>query len=101
MKTSKAVCDELGDESYMEAYVLEAGNTHLCSIETKVGCSTKEIEFMTTYSAKTLTEVTNELNRLLSIISKSSKLKSDAKNWIRQRIGVLKQFQSKMSNSEL
>lgn len=28
-KTSKKVCDELGDQSYMRAFVEEAGNTKL------------------------------------------------------------------------
>ena len=45
-KTDKAMCDELGDEEYMEAYVTELGGASLCSAADGEGCTDKEKGFM-------------------------------------------------------
>ena len=89
-KTSKAICDELGDESNMEAYVLEYGNICSCSIVNHEGCSDKEVE----YKERLQTMGTEEINAQLSRLSntKSAKMKEAAKAWIRQRICILKQL---------
>ena len=42
-KTSKAMCDELGDEEMMQAYIEEAGGVSLCSAANGSGCSEKEV----------------------------------------------------------
>ena len=51
-KTDKAMCDELGDENYMQAYVEEAGGVLLCSTFDCLcarreggACSKKEIDY--------------------------------------------------------
>ena len=40
-KTDKAMCEELKDIQYMQAYVEEARSTALCNVETRKGCSAK------------------------------------------------------------
>ena len=44
-KTSKAMCDELGDAANMQAYVEEAGSTSLCDLESGEGCEEREVEY--------------------------------------------------------
>lgn len=68
MKTQGAVCDELGQESYMESYVLEAGNTFLCAVSTGLGCSDREKEFSASYASKSLSEVLSLLLLLLVVL---------------------------------
>lgn len=41
-KTDGAMCEELGNDDHMNAYVMEAGKTSLCDVDTSRGCSDKE-----------------------------------------------------------
>jgi hypothetical protein len=93
------MCDELGDDANMEAYVLEYGNIYLCSIATKEGCSDKEVSFLESYEGKSADDVNAQLSRLQGMSTKSSSMKPDLKSWIRQRIGILKQFAAKTSST--
>lgn len=90
-KTSKAMCDELGDETYMQAYVEEAGKTSLCSVVDPSNCSDKEKTFIAKMSDASNEEKLNQLRRLDGM-SNGSKLTNDAKKWISQRVGILKQL---------
>lgn len=92
-KTKSAICDELGDFSNMESYVIDAGDTALCNIETKKGCSDKEIDYSRDWSAKSSGEVISQLDRLTK--SNNGKMKPSLALWIRQRIGLLKQISKK------
>lgn len=90
MKTKKSVCDELGDNGNMEAYVMEAADTYICNISTKVGCGQKEVDYSVEWLTKPVAEVGAERQRLDRI--NTSKLNANSAAWIRQRKGVLKQI---------
>ena len=42
-KTSDAMCDELGNDMYMQAHIEEAGETFLCRVSDGKGCGEKEV----------------------------------------------------------
>ena len=63
-KTSGAMCDELGNDEYMQAYVEEAGGVSLCSIADGAGCSEKENSFIEKWKARTVEDATKEHARL-------------------------------------
>ena len=42
-KTGDAMCDELGNDMYMQAHIEEAGKTQLCRLSDGAGCSDKEV----------------------------------------------------------
>jgi len=96
-KTSGAMCDELGKDENMQAYVQEAGNTSLCKVEDGAGCEDKEKEFIAKFKAKSSAEIEAQLTRLNKM--KDGKMKPDLIKWIRQRIAVLKQLST--SKAEL
>jgi hypothetical protein len=89
-KTSGAMCDELGDVDNMQAYVMEAGQTSLCSIDTKIGCSEKESGYIDKMQTKTPADRQAQLDRLLGMTGKS--MKDSLKQWLGQRLAILKQF---------
>lgn len=89
-KTDKAMCDELGDQEMMDSYIMEAGQTSKCSVETGVGCSAKELKYIETWKEKSSDEVSKQLTRLTGM--SDAKLKPDARKWISQRIAALKQL---------
>lgn len=89
-KTDKSMCEELGDDEYMRAYVEEMGSTSLCSAKTADGCNEKEKGYIEKFKAKTGEEVTAELARLSGM--SDSKLKPDLKKWLNMRKAILKQM---------
>jgi len=96
-KTDKSMCDELGDDTYMKAYVEEAGHTSLCSATTRKGCSEKETKFIETWQPKSRTEVDAQLTRLKAMAG--DKMTADLKQWLGQRTAILSQLQK--ANAEL
>ena len=50
-KTGGAMCDELGNEKYMQEYVEEAGSTSLCKASDGAGCGEKELGFIEKYAS--------------------------------------------------
>lgn len=94
-KTSKAMCDELGDLENMQAYIEEMGNTVLCSLETGAGCSDDEKDFLFTWKDKTNEEREGEVNRLKAVQAELEKAMSLSK-----RMGVLGKLSEK-SKAEL
>jgi len=96
-KTSKSMCDELGDIEYMRAYIKD--KSPACSIDdTSTGCSDKEIEFIQKWKSKDTSAVTKELGRLENM--RSAKLTADLLKWQLQRLRILKQFQKKLDISQ-
>lgn len=90
-KTSKAMCDELGDEKYMEEYVMEMGGVHGCAVDDGEGCSEKEMKYLTKWrDSKTAEDRTAQLTRLQGMIA--GKMKPELMKWIKQRIGILEQL---------
>jgi len=96
-KTDKSMCDELGDDTYMKAYVEEAGHTSLRSATTRKGCSEKETKFIETWQPKSRTEVDAQLTRLKAMAG--DKMTADLKQWLGQRTAILSQLQK--ANAEL
>lgn len=92
-KTDKAMCEELGDEEYMQAYVEEMGGTSLCSATTKEGCNDKEKAYISKMEAKTAEQVKAELARLSGM--STTKVKPELREWMGQRKAILKQLAPK------
>jgi len=92
------MCEELGDDEHMQAYVMDVGNTFLCSVETGAGCSEKEKKFIATFQAKSQADVSKQIERLTKMSAKS--MKATLKAWLNQRMAILKQFAKKGSNKE-
>jgi hypothetical protein len=88
-KTSKSICDELGDDDMMTGYVEEYGNTSLCSLDGK-GCNERELAFMEKMKIVHLSELEKQMTRLERMGKES--MKEDLKKWIRQRQKILKQL---------
>jgi len=94
-KTSTAMCDELGPKNeYMQQYVEEAGSTSLCNVlQTDVGCSDKQKEFIEKWSGKPKEDLLKQRDRLLGMVDKQSgSMKAEALAWAKQRLNVFKQF---------
>ena len=97
-KTDKAMCEELKDIQYMQAYVEEAGSTALCNVETRKGCSAKAGEFVDKWQGKTADEIQAEHKRLSGMDPNS--MTGDKKAWMMQRQTLLKQL-AKTGGAEL
>ncbi len=65
-KTDKSMCDELGDEEYMRAYVNDFAPKP-CTVSTGVNCSDKEVKFTQTWRAKSIDDRRKEQARLEKI----------------------------------
>jgi len=90
-KTSEKVCDELGKEDNMVAYVEEYGNTALCTVETGKGCNEKELKYIKkVQEEKTLPLIKKELRRLDSMADSS--MTPALATWLKQRKKILKQM---------
>lgn len=89
-KTGGAMCDELGNDKYMNEYILEAGSTSLCDVVALENCNTKEVDFIEKWKAKSADEMAAQVTRLRSMASAS--MKPDLKEWLGQRLNVLTQL---------
>lgn len=86
-KTSGAMCDELGDDGMMFSYVEEYGNTSLCNVDTKAGCSDKEIGFIEKIEMKGMEYMESQLKRLNNMDPKA--MKEDLAEWLGKRKKIL------------
>lgn len=89
-KTSQAMCDELGKNENMQAYIEEMGGTSLCSAETEKGCGEKEVEYLKKWKAKDAAAAKKEFTRLKGM--DKSAMKPDSAKWLGQRAAILKQL---------
>ena len=89
-KTEGAMCDELGKDEYMQAYVEEAGGTSLCKASDGAGCGEKELGFIAKYKDAGLASTKAQLERLQGM--SGSAMKPDLQKWLGQRIAILKQL---------
>ena len=94
-KTDKSMCDELGDNRFMEMYVMDAGKTSLCNIDSGKDCSSRELEYIQTWKSKPKDEIPGQILRLQQL--KTGKLKADASQWIGQRVAILRKLQASSS----
>jgi len=90
-KTSKSMCDELGDMEYMRAYITDKA-VKPCPVNdpTSIHCDERERKFIDIWSGKAATEVVAEHARLLKM--SASKVTADLKKWIMQRVRILAQL---------
>lgn len=84
------MCEELGDDTHMNAYVMDFGKTNLCSITSGKGCSDKEKKFIELFKTKSKEDVNKQIDRLNTMAGKS--MKAELKAWVTQRIAILKQY---------
>lgn len=89
-KTSKSMCDELGDDDMMAAYVEEYANTSTCSAETGEGCGERQVEYLEKMKAKSNEEKKAQLERLDKM--QGSSMKPELLAWLKQRKKILKQL---------
>lgn len=95
-KTSKAICEELGDEETMMGYIEEYGNTSTssCSVIDLNGCTEKEVGYIAKIKEKSQEEQQIQLDRLEKMMAKEenkSSIKPELMVWIKKRINILKQ----------
>jgi len=88
----QAICDELGKEENMAAYVEEYGKTALCDALSPefAGCSDREINYIKKIKASGLQEQISQLNRLNSLAGES--MKPDLSIWVNARKKILQQL---------
>lgn len=98
-KTSQAICDELGNEENMKAYVMEAASISTCKLDDRKECSEREINFMELWKSKSNDEINNQLTRLKAL--KTSKMKPELVSWVNQRVAILKQMSASTEKEEL
>lgn len=89
-KTDQAMCDELGKNDNMQAYVEEMGKTSLCSATTEAGCTDKEKEYITKWKAKDAAAAKKEFTRLKGM--DTGAMKPESSKWLGQRAAILKQL---------
>ena len=86
-KTSKAMCEELGSDEYMTAYVEEYAGTSLCSVADGKGCSEKEVGYIDKMKGKDMSEVEKQLERLNGM--DTTQMKADLGSWVNKRKKIL------------
>ena len=89
-KTDDAMCVELGNSQYMEAYIEEYGNTSLCSVADGAGCDDREKEYIDRMKAKSEEDVTAQLSRLKAMEGES--MKPELAVWVKKRRKILAQL---------
>ena len=89
-KTDDAMCTELGNSDYMEAYIEEYGNTSLCSVADGAGCDDREKGYIDKMKARSEEELTSQLNRLRSMEGES--MKPELLSWVKKRRKILAQL---------
>jgi len=89
-KTSGAMCEELGNEDYMQEYVEEAGNTSLCSVETGEGCDSRSLGYIEKMKDKSAEIQKKQFDRLEAMEGDS--MKAELKDWLKRRKKILKQL---------
>jgi len=89
-KTDKSMCDELGNDEMMAAFVAEYGDTSNCDVKTKDGCEGKEIGYIEKMMGKSEEEQKSQLERLQKM--EGSSMKPDLLAWLQARKKILKQL---------
>jgi hypothetical protein len=88
------MCDELGEQAFMDAYIMEAGSVSLCRFDANFeGCSEKEIIYAQKWLAKPKEAVTTEIERLISV---TAQMKGAGNQQIIKNLAMLKQIQKKL-----
>eukprot|EP00051_Salpingoeca_urceolata_P027471 m.481606 g.481606 ORF g.481606 m.481606 type:complete len:99 (+) comp22249_c0_seq1:426-722(+) len=97
-----AMCDELGPKGdhYMQDYVEEAAGVSLCSVKPPYsGCSEKEQKFITKMSSLSAEDIAAQVVRLKKM--GEGKMKAELREWLNQRLAILKQLERTAGKEEL
>mmetsp|Transcript_1942 Transcript_1942/g.4184 ORF Transcript_1942/g.4184 Transcript_1942/m.4184 type:complete len:146 (+) Transcript_1942:307-744(+) len=89
-KTDKSMCDELGDDSMMEAYVEDYGDVSTCSVISGEGCDERETGFIAKAKVMSLEDQKAYVVRLDGMEGQS--MKPELLMWLKKRRKVLKQL---------
>jgi len=84
------MCDELGKDEYMSAYIEESGKTSLCSAASGKGCNERELSFIEKMKGESAEKLSMQLSRLEGMNGAS--MKPDLKDWLSRRTKILKQM---------
>jgi len=90
-KTSKSMCDELGDMEYMRAYIQDKG-VPPCNVVDLSQCSDQDKTYLEVWRVKTAAQQNTEHERLTKL--QQAKGKPETLKWIRQRVYLLGQLVS-------
>jgi hypothetical protein len=101
-KTSKAVCDEMKEDNYMETYVMEAGETSRCQIADGTNCTDKEKEYVAKYHEQGAAATSSQYERLVEMSKKEGAKQSvSGFKWLAQRKAILRKLLSENKADEL
>lgn len=84
------MCEELGDDELMTAYVEEYGGTSLCDATSEAGCNEKEKGYIKKMKEKSAEDQLAQLKRLENMAE--SKMKPSLLSWLKKRKTILKQL---------
>jgi len=85
------MCEELGGEGDMlQDYIEAAGNTSLCSVETRSGCSDREVAYIDKMAAIPADDVQAQFDRILTMEGES--MKPELKDWMLTRKKILQKL---------
>jgi hypothetical protein len=87
-KTSKSMCEELGDEEVMFQYIEEAGRA-FCKVDGK-GCDERSLKFMEKMKEVGQEEQQNQVDRLVKMMD--DPMADELKKWVKQRVKILQQL---------
>jgi len=99
-KTSKSMCDELGDKQYLRDYITDK-SIKPCVVNTEDNCSDEEKKFIDDWRSRSKIDVEKEYIRLEKVISQSTKTPPKQIKWIKQRANILKQFNLQHTKQDL
>lgn len=88
--TDKSMCEELGDNDRMEKYVMDYGKTYICSVDTKAGCSDREIKYIDKVKTSPPDWFLTEFVRLEDLGKQS--MKPDLQQWVNARRRIVGQL---------
>ena len=75
----------------MEGYILEAGHTSKCNVNTLNGCGAKEKKYIAKMKARDPSKFAVEITRLTKMSAKS--MKPALLEWVNTRIALLQQLE--------
>lgn len=85
------MCEELGNDEMMTAYVEEYGNVSTCSVASNhVGCEKREVAYIEKMASLSIASQSDHLKRLERM--EGSSMKPELMKWLKKRKNILKQL---------
>jgi hypothetical protein len=98
-KTEERICDELGKEEAMMAYVSEVSGAYLCDPRSAERCTAQEAEYASAWRNKPSADVAAELAKFSAELDKEPT--GETKVWLDRQRSVLAQLASAATKDEL